>query len=450
MIPHDPLLPHIGLALDAAWMQAWFEAALPGARLRCEVDRVKYRPRRNLSVSYRLQGQRADGTPLQQRVATRWCHGGEAARRHARALATARRPSAAGPATTHDACFDLLAHWWPNDAKLAASLSLADADRWWPELARTIDGARPPAPGQALDLVQWVPESRLTARGLLAGDQGPGHAVYAKADVAIGGDHLHAVMLALWHSPARRAGDLHVPRPLLWQPASGLHWQAALPGQTLLQHAALVDVPMATRVGALLAALHATAVPPAREHTLQALRQRPVDVLTTLAQVDPDRAEQARPLALALTRRIANLALSPRVTLHGDLHPGNLMLDADGRLGLIDLDHVQRGPAALDLGSWLADALTRAVLAGHDAGTALPACHAFVEAHAQAAGWRLPASLLARATAYQLLCQRVWRALVNLKPGRFERIDVLLGLARRLLDSGHLDGAAEAAALQHA
>lgn len=448
MIPRDPLLPQIGMALDTDAMRAWFSGAVSGTVTHCEVDRIKYRPRRNLSVSYRLEGLRRDGNPFLQRVATRWCHGGEAARRHARALAGTLQASAAGPSVSHDASLDLVAHWFPNDAKLPATAALADAGRWLPEVALQLDGALLAAAGQPLDLVQWVPESRFTAHAQLTGADGRAQGVYAKADARCDGARTHAVMQALQHSAAQRRGDLVTPRPLLWQPASGLHWQAALPGRSLLQQSAQVDPALAARVGALVAALHVSPAGEDRSPTLQALRRQPVDVVLALAQVDPERAEQARPLASALTRRFNDLAPSPLVTLHGDLHPGNLLQADDGTLGLVDLDQVQRGPAALDLGSWLADALTRAVLAGRNLSQALPACRAFVEAHALACGWRLPESLLAWATAYQLLCQRVWRALVNLKPGRFERIGTLLDLARRLLDRAHLDAAGEPMALE--
>ena len=39
------------------------------------------------------------------------------------------------------------------------------------------------------------------------------------------------------------------------------------------------------------------------------------------------------------------------VTLHGDLHPRNLLQDERGVLGLIDLDSARSGPALLDLGA---------------------------------------------------------------------------------------------------
>ena len=444
-LPHDPLLPHIGTALDEATMHALFASRLPCVLTACRVDRVKYRPRRNLAVSYRLEGRRDDGQPFTQHVATRWCHGGEAARRHAKAQVRAVLGSTAGPALTHDGALDMVAHWWPNDAKLAAAASLADPERlqrqWLTSVVHALVGRPVAVLAHTLTLAQVVPEHRVTARVELQLADGSRHTVYAKADAERRGPQTQAVMHALWHSPSQRRGDLVTPRPLLWQADSHLHWQAALPGRALLDLAPQVGTAQAARVGALLAGLHGTQTPAERSCQLDDLRQLPLTVAAALAEADASWAQPAQALAQALARRVSELALSPMVTLHGDLHPRNLLLSERGALGLIDLDSVRRGPAVLDLGGWVADALYRALLADADPASALPACHAFIEAHAQALGQRTAEHLLAWAVAYQLLCQRGWRALVNLKPGRYERIGALLHLARQLLDGGHIDAA---------
>lgn len=455
LLPRDPLLPHLGLALDGDAMAGVFAASLELALTGCRVDRVKYRPRRNLTVSYRLRLRDGNGRAIEQIVATRWCHGGEAARRHAKASSRTPLPTAAGPALLHDPLLDLVAHWWPNDAKLAAAATLASPDtlqrQWLPAVAAALGPGAAPRGAAQLRLVQVVPEHRATARVTWQGMDGAARQAFAKADARGAGDAVQALMRALWHSPAQRRGELRTPRPLGWQSGSGLHWQQALPGKDLLDHAPGVTPEIAARVGALLAALHATSVPVARTVTLEELRCTPLDVASTLALVEPAFAADAQQLAQALVRRVTELALQPMATLHGDLHPRNLLLDDEGRLGLIDLDSVRRGPVPLDLGAWLADAAYRDLLADADPGRSLPAGRAFVEAHAAVLGHRVPEPLLAWAVAYQLLCQRAWRCLVNLKPGRYPRIGALLALARRLLERGHLDAlAAPPAAWQEA
>ena len=75
--PADPALPHLAQALQGPAMAPVFAAAARAAGdmqvLACEVDRVKYRPRRSLSVGYVLQVRDRTGARLRvQRVGARF------------------------------------------------------------------------------------------------------------------------------------------------------------------------------------------------------------------------------------------------------------------------------------------------------------------------------------------------------------------------------------------
>ena len=447
ILPRDPALPQLARALDEAAMTEHFSAQLPGFALSCRVDRIKYRPRRNLAVSYRLQGLDREGRPLEQRVSARFCSPDDAARRHAKAQGRTSHRTAAGPRLTHDAALGMVAHWWPNDAKLSASTALCNraelSEHWLPEVARTLRGTGAGLAGHRVTLTQVVPEHRLTARVELQFDDGTTDVVYAKADADRDAVSTHALMQALHDSDAQRSGALRTARPLLWQQTSGLHWQCALPGRPLLERAAWVDATTSQRVGAMLAELHATDSPTTPAWTEAALCSQAQRVADTLAQVEAEWAGPAQALAQALVQQVGALAPCPQLTLHGDLHPRNLLQDDSGALGLIDLDGARLGPAVLDLGAWIADQLYRAQLAGHGPARVLPACRAFSQAHAQVSAQRPSERLLAWAVAYQLLCLRAWRAVVNLKPGRYAQTGELLALAQRVLAAGHLDAAAD-------
>lgn len=440
-LPQDPALPHLRLALNGPALAARFEARTAPAGWHvtaCAVDRVKYHPRRNLAVSYRLQLQSDSGATREQIVATRWCTSGASLARWHKATAGVGQHTGGWPSVTHNAALDFVAHWWPHDTRLAAARTLSDTaqlrTRWLPEVVRALAGPDATLVGAQAEPVQVVPEHRMTVRVQLQLASGEQHTVYAKADAEGRGARTHAAQLALWASPARLGSVLRLPRPLLWQPGSGLHWQCALPGAPLLDHAAQVDCGDARGVGAMLAALHGTPVPCERQETLPLLRQRLLEVTDTLTLIDPGWAPALRALVLGLLARGGRWADAPQVTLHGDLHPRNVLRKADGTLGLIDLDSLRRGPALLDLGSWAADALYRALLAGESATVARPAVQAFADGYARASGKALPAAALAHATAWQLLTQRAWRAAVNLKPGRYALIGPLLACALQLLD----------------
>ncbi len=445
-LPQDAALPHLALALDADRLAPVWAGLLHASDtrvLRCRVDRAKYRAGRNLSVSYRLELQDAQGC-FTQPVAARWCSGGESARRHARAATRPLQPSRAGPSFSHVPGLDLSAHWWPNDARLDAGAVLADGgalqQQWLPPVARA--AGLGPCVAHEVELAQLVPEHRLTARVQLhtagsAGGPALAHTVYAKADLAGHGAVTQAVMASLWHSPARRAGRLALARPLLWQPGSGLHWQAAVPGRALLDACPLPDAPRTRQVGRLIAALHATPAPAAPALTLDELRQALRATHKLLCTLQPTLVTRAARVAAALEEGLALVHTGAQTlcTLHGDLHPRNLMLDGP-TLTLIDLDGARQGPSVLELGSWLADAWCRAELMGHQAEHILAARHGLLEGYAQGGGQRPGRRALAWATAWQLWCQRIWRCMVNLKPGRWALLPRLLALTEALL-AGH-------------
>jgi Ser/Thr protein kinase RdoA (MazF antagonist) len=119
---------------------------------------------------------------------------------------------------------------------------------------------------------------------------------------------------------------------------------------------------------------------------------------------------------------------APACTLHGDLHPRNILADGE-QLALIDLDGLRRGPAVLELGAWIADGMYRALLDGAAPTRDGDAWQALLDGYAAAGGAVPRPRDLAWATAWNLLCQRAWRCAVNLKPGRFEIAPRLIALA---------------------
>ena len=457
MLPHDPALPQLAQALDGTAMAQVFGAALSGMQVQsCAVDRIKYRPGRNCSVSYvlRLRDELRGGA-VEQRVAARFCSGGDAARRHRKALGRASLASAAGPALTHLPALDMLAHWWPNDAKLDAPAWLHDDARLQSHgldaVVAALTGGRGHWFAHRMSLVQYVPELRVCARVELQLRPAPGapvttHTLYAKADTARSGAATQALMLALQNGPAQAGGRLRTPQPVLWHAATGLHWQLAVPGRALLDVDPGVGAAPSARVGAQLAALHATPVPLARTLTAASWCEAPRRAAELLGSVEPGWAPRLAQLLSRLEAAVLGcmdaFAREPAVTLHGDLHPRNIVLDGPA-LTFIDLDGACRGPAVIELGAWVGDALYRALLAGAvwqaAPSQAAPPWRAFITAYEHASGRAVDESLLAWSTAHHLLCQRAYRCVANLKPGRFEVVPQLLALAEAIAAAGSVD-----------
>ena len=439
-LPHDPALPHLATALDADAMLRIFEDLLARPVEGCRIDRVKYRPRRNASVSYVVALRGADGRTFEQPVGTRWCHGGESARRHAQALQRTPQPSAAGPSWSHRPDLELCVAWAPNDPSLGALAELLDAERlrsrWLPEVVAAATGGGAALRSHTTTLVQWVPEHRVCARVDVGFDDGSEIALYAKADTEHPAAVTHAVLQALHANPR-----LRTPRPIACQPAAGLYWQEAIDGQPLAALGREFGMPQAAQVGELIAALHATPVPAASNTiTVQGLRQQRHDAARLLATVEPSWQPTLARLTATLDRGDAVIGALAPSTLHGDLHRGNLLATESG-LALIDLDSVQRGPAVIELGSWIADSIYLALLDGQAPETATPQWRELLRAYVGAGGSRADEAGLAWATAQQLLCQRAYRCVANLKPGRFALVPALLRIAETIARERCLDAA---------
>jgi len=104
-------------------------------------------------------------------------------------------------------------------------------------------------------------------------------------------------------------------------------------------------------LGAALARLHELA-PPRERFT----RLDPERLATAAGIVARARPQAAHAAYRVLTRLIARRddALGPAVCLHGDANMHNALRLPDGRIALIDLEHLSAGPAAADLGQVLA------------------------------------------------------------------------------------------------
>lgn len=442
-LPADPALPHLARALDSATMGSVFAGLLAGKTLlSCAVERVKYRPQRNCSISYRLRLLDREGRRFEQLVTARVCSGGDSLRRYQQALARSALRSAAGPSLSHVAALDMVAFWLPNDAKLGATALLLDDEAMrrdvLPAVVAALTAGRDTLLHHRATLMQLVPELRLCARVDLQLRAGTA-TVYAKADIERGGAATLVVMQALYDSPARVQGRLCMPQPLLWQADTGLHWQTAVAGRVLQEVHAEVAPHIAAAVATQLAALHATPVAGLPALGAATLAQQVDDSAALLARVEPAWRQRLQTLAAWLQAGVPALAEEPHVTLHGDLHLNNILVDGP-RLALIDFDSVCSGPAAIELGGWIADMLYRCALQGSGPRRAAPSCRAFLASYAQAANQPLVAApLLAWSAVHALLCKRACRCVANLKPGRYAVVPALLAMAEAIAQRGSVD-----------
>jgi len=195
-----------------------------------------------------------------------------------------------------------------------------------------------------------------------------------------------------------------------WLPGGALH-------DLVVRDAATPDHLRAA--GAALAALHAR--PPGRlaPRTATDDAQAVEQAATAVAGLLPELGPRARALADALSALLA-ADRTPDVTVHGDFSADQVVLGPDGTAGLVDLDAVAAGEAALDLGSAVAALVSSAVVgAGQHDGVAT--AEALLDGYAAVAplptldrlDLHVSAALLRRAAEPFRLCADDWAAQVE-------------------------------------
>jgi len=387
----DAALPGLEAALDCERMRARVAHAAghaPQEVAGCAIERVKYRPGRSALVLYRLS--------LEENL-----------------------PEALVYATVYPAGIALRA--FPDDRKLPGLRLLADPARLRAELLL----------GKCtLARVSYFPEHAYTARVTVNRGGGREWTLYAKTQSTARGEHTFATMKQLERIGGRCAEDPRFARPVLYDPASATLFQEAVAGTTAESLAVqrLFSSTLAARVGAGVAALHAVGLDGLDGVDANTCLARLREVIRVLGPVLPRSAARAHAVMAQLEKQ-APAAAAP-ATLHGDLHLNNVLVDED-RIALVDLDDLCRGPAELELGSFVAALLYRAALHGRR-GMHQEDIEHFLAGYAEHASRPVRVDQVGWYAAAALIHERAWRCLTSLKPGRLALIDELIGEASEL------------------
>jgi len=275
-------------------------------------------------------------------------------------------------------------------------------------------------------LVAYAPEKSAT---LACVDHSGAVVAYAKFFAGDEGLQHYTAYCALSES-ADRSSHLRVPHAVVYVPQHRLLVVEAIAGRRMVDPTsgagAARDV---ARLGAALAAFHALEPPDPGPFTRFAA-DRLIEARRLVVCVRPDVGDLADALVRDLSARQPDDRDEP-VCLHGDVHPKNAIV-TDRSVALIDVEDLAAGPAAADLGSFLAalvylrrggritndayEEITRAFLNGYASVRPLPARDTL--------RWH---------TAAALFVERVLRAVTRVRPLGLRHLPELLGDARAVL-----------------
>jgi len=335
----DPALPRRDDLLDETVVGPRLGELLAGTHpvsgtATCTRVRAKYRVGESLRATFRV----GDGT-VERLVSARMFGSEEAARGQ---LVRARNAAAAAGGSPECVLLDetLRTVFWvfPQDRKLTGLRHLTEP----PAALRHVFGT----PWRQSELMAYTPEKAATVRCA----DGSG-ATVGFAKVQVGEEGRRSV--ATLRSARRGLGEadgLHLPDAVGYVPMHHMALFTAAPGRPLS------GLPRA-QVPAAMSALGAA---------VSRLHQQPTNGFGPFTRLDPlsvsgagALVDAARPDLAALTQSLVNMLLAtrrapgPTALLHGDLHPKNVLVHANG-VSLVDLDQAGTGPAAAELGGVLA------------------------------------------------------------------------------------------------
>jgi aminoglycoside phosphotransferase len=411
----DPELPCRDLLLDDSAMRATLAAlgdGTPAIVSACSVRRVNYQVGKSIRTVFR-----ATIDDQERTIAARMFRHGRSAEAYERARSRAIGANGLR-GVVHAAHLETVFWLFPNDRKIDVLPSIASPH------ARGTAGRG----NRRWELAAYAPEKSATVAFLNRSGRAFMYAKVTAADQAARDYARYVHLRAVLPSTHPR---LRVPAPLAYSTKYRALWLEAIDGRRFAEIDGTIAREDVERLGAAVASFHALSVPDApRFDRFSESRLRAGAEL--LARMRPD---VTRP-ADAFARHLA--ATLPRVEcdacLHGDLHPKNAIATGD-RIALIDLEDVALGPAAADIGSFIAGLVYLSVSRRISEAACAAQTSAFLAGYA--AQRRLPClRSIAWYAAAALFVERALRAVTRIRPLGLACLPDLLAESERLLDRG--------------
>lgn len=328
MVIQDDFLPaaaHLS-GPAAADVLAPVLAAAGDDLLACRAAHVQYRPQSDLVVRYRCDVRRGGAHRSDTVLAATTVHGPFPG-------------TVPVEAETPDGTLTVGVWRWPFDPVITDLATMVTPHLAGAELADLVGSRRPD-----LEVVAYRPTERAVVRV-----RGADRELYVKVVPP------HAVDGLVDRHARLAAAGLPVPRIL----SVGAGWIAmeALVGTTLRERLKAGDrrLPPPERYGELLAALAAVDVPGApRVRSRIADAPHHAAMLATVLPTERSRLDE-------VARRLEGEPSACSGTVHGDLHEGQLVVDDDRVIGLLDIDDVGPGDPLDDVATLVAHLRFRAV-----------------------------------------------------------------------------------------
>ena len=444
LVPTDVVLPSLALLLDNRAMQGLFEQQLRERRgngaaiTECEIERIKYRPRRNCLVGYKIKLRDTTGERAQRLFAGIYAEE-DAVARYQKAMTEASIASADFAPVALIRPLAMVLWAFPNERKLRALPLLSDAgqlrETLLPDVVRSRWGGNWTIAHISHAVSNYFPEHSCCVNVTLSLRHSGGGAprtweILGKTRDDDAGAQTYRQMATLYRGAD---SDVSYARPLAYQSKHRVLWQERVPGVTLhsLLASGVADRALLIRVARAVAALHGKPAVSPQRVMLSDLIDRLIAAGAVVAAANPRCEDPLRQTIDALTERARCLDLRHNATWHGDLHSKNILV-APTLIYLVDMDRVAVGPPLADLGSFLAELVYRDCWNGKPLQALQPAVNSIVAAYRGRVSWPVQEEEIAWYTASALIHERALRCVTSLKPMHTQTLDRLVSTAARI------------------
>jgi Phosphotransferase enzyme family len=454
-LPDDDFLPRLAEALDSEAMAPRFQRELFGHGLAhpeiddphylvesCHIERTRYQPGKRCAIGYRLVIRDLQtGKAHDHYLCGRVFEPGASSERFAKYRRQPLETPLIGPPLLHIEELEMILWSFPNDRRLSALPILVDESRLAkeivPELVRNWWGEGWSITELSSSIASYVHERRCSVRLALrlrydATGESQFWNVYGKTSEAESGDAIDRAARKLWDSQARQLGAFDMARPLGSWSDSRIFWQQEVPGRPLARwREARLNAGQFSGAGAAVAELHHSLLDGASAVTLTDVIHRLHERADMICRAWPERRSEISPIMVRLIEAAPRLNQDVLVTVHGDLHAENIVIDQD-RISLIDLDEAVSGPPMHDIGHFVAYLLWDGSLAGHSTTELGAAIVAFVQSYRSRTAWPAPDVEIAWYAAAALISEKIFRCVTLMQTGNERHLARFLELADRL------------------
>lgn len=439
----DSSLPELSQMLDDSIMSEHFNKVLQDTQIdqhslyvtSCKKNWTKYKAGRSCMVCYQLH---IENLKLNQSfsllLTARMYHPGESSSRYKKALREENIETRIFPGIFRIHELSLVVWSFPNDRKLK-HIDTLDSEHEYlhnaiESLALQRWGSGWMVSSFTSHPIHYVPEHAYSIRVEISLQhkklkQRKNWTIFGKTYYDDQGELTFKQMQSLTSAQTSGRSSVKTAIALQYEPNLKLLWQQGLSGESLNGIQWMQQKQQLRQAVSAVQNLHSTTLQGLPSYNLDELTQSLQQRSEIIAKVVPEYQDQLQTVVERLFDYLPNLKNSHQVTLHGDLHPQNLFAHND-QIALIDLDQLKRGPASVDLGSWMACCMYHSSMENQNFEQAMQQAMLFIKCYTQLSTSPPSWHEIVWFTVAALIEERLYRCQSRLKGGRLELIPVLL------------------------